>query len=70
MLYHGNLDYFLDSVGSVGIGMLSHAPTSGIESGMAGMPDFYKEDELKYHGKVNRGVRQVNLLQVGKFSDK
>ena len=73
MLYRGNLDYFLDSVWhmcSVGIGMLSHAPTSGIESGMAGMPDFYKEDELKYHGKVNRGVRQVNLLQVGKFSDK
>jgi hypothetical protein len=44
--------------------MLSHAPTSGLESGMAGMPDFYKEDELKYHGKVNRGIRQVNLFQV------
>jgi hypothetical protein len=44
--------------------MLSHIPTSGLESGMAGMPDFYKEDELKYHGKVNRGVRQINLLQV------
>jgi hypothetical protein len=28
------------------------------------MRDFYKEDELKYHGKVNRGVRQLNLLQV------
>jgi hypothetical protein len=46
------------------LGMLSHAPTSGLESGMAGMPHFYKEDELKYHGKVNRGIRQVNLQQV------
>jgi len=44
--------------------MLSHIPSSGLESGMAGMPDFYKEDELKYHGKVNRGVRKINLLQV------
>jgi hypothetical protein len=48
----------------VATGMLSHAPTSGLESGMASMRDFYKEDELKYHGKVNRGVRQLNLLQV------
>jgi len=29
---------------------------SGLESGNALRPDFYREDELKYHGRSDRGV--------------
>jgi hypothetical protein len=41
----------------------SHAPLSGLENGSPGIPDFYKEDELKYHGRRNRGLVKLNLLQ-------
>jgi hypothetical protein len=44
-------------------GMYSHAPRSGIENGNPSIPDFYKEDEIKYHGKKNRGARQLNLME-------
>ena len=44
-------------------GKYSLAPRSGIENGKPSIPDFYKEDEIKYHGKVNRGARQLNLME-------
>ena len=40
----------------------SHAPRSGIEADNPSIPDFYKEDEIKYHGKINRGDRKLQLL--------
>ena len=43
-------------------GQYSHAPRSGIEADEPSIPDFYKEDELKYHGKKNRGDRKMELL--------
>ena len=44
-------------------GSYSHAPRSGIENGNPSIPDFYKEDEIKYHGKKNRGDRQLSLME-------
>ena len=42
-----------------------HSPRSGIESGN-GDPNFYREDEFKYHGKPgNRGKATLNFF--GKF---
>ena len=38
-----------------------HAPRSGLETGDASIPDFYRADELKYHGKKNRGVVRMNF---------
>lgn len=44
-------------------GMYVHAPRSGLEEGVASVPDFYKPDELKYHGKKGqRGVLALNFL--------
>lgn len=34
---------------------------SGLESGDAKVKDFYRSDELKYHGKKNRGVLNLNF---------
>ena len=31
-----------------------HVPKSGLETEDHSVPDFYKPDELKYHGKENR----------------
>ena len=45
-------------------GSFSHSPLSGLENGSPAIPDFYKEDELKYHGRSNRGLVKLNLLQV------
>ena len=36
-------------------------PKSGLEAEDPSIPDFYKEDELKYHGKQNRGVQEINF---------
>ena len=44
--------------------MLSHSPQSGLENGSPGRPDFYHSQELKYHGRTNRGVTAINFLQV------
>jgi len=46
-------------------GSFSHYPLSGLEAGPSNSsePDFYKEDELKYHGRRNRGVKMINFLQ-------
>nr|XP_053637941.1 uncharacterized protein LOC128692680 isoform X2 [Cherax quadricarinatus] len=45
-------------------GMYVHSPTSGLESGSASVPDFYRPDEIKYHGKKGqRGVVSMNFLE-------
>ena len=43
-------------------GKYSHSPRSGIEADNPEEPDFYKEDEIKYHGRKNRGERKLELL--------
>lgn len=44
-------------------GKYVHVPNSGIETESASMKDFYKPDELKYHGHKNqRGVVSLNFL--------
>lgn len=48
-------------------GKYVHVPKSGVESAEAKIKDFYKPDELKYHGhKEQRGVVSLNFF--GKFS--
>lgn len=40
-----------------------HVPPSGLEKDAASVKDFYKPDELKYHGhKMQRGVTQINFF--------
>ena len=39
-----------------------HIPKSGLEKGSPSIPDFYRPDELKYHGKRNRGVLSMNFF--------
>ncbi len=44
-------------------GSYSHRPLSGLERGPdPSIPDFYREDELKYHGKENRGIDTVDFM--------
>ena len=45
-------------------GAFSHSPLSGLETGEPGVPDFYRDNELKYHGRANRGVTTINFMQV------
>ena len=47
-------------------GRYSHSPRSGIEADDPGEPEFYKEDEIKYHGRKNRGERQLELMRAGR----
>ena len=35
---------------------------SGLEIGTAAKKDFYRADELKYHGKKNRGSLRLNFF--------
>ena len=51
-------------------GEYSHSPKSGLESGAVtpSVPDFYHDDELKYHGKENRGVTSINFYDEIKLS--
>ena len=44
--------------------MYTHIPPSGLEAGQVSIPDFYRPDELKYHGKRNRGTTSINFFQV------
>jgi hypothetical protein len=48
-------------------GMYHHSPASGLESGTASITDFYRPDEVKYHGKGNRGVVTMNFFGKKKF---
>ena len=50
-------------------GAFSHSPLSGLETGEPGVPDFYRENELKYHGRANRGVTAINFMQVRLLSE-
>ena len=43
-------------------GNYNHKPDSGLEKGQASILDFYRPDEVKYHGKLNRGFTMINLL--------
>ena len=38
-----------------------HIPASGLERDNSTVPDFYKEDEVKYHGRKNRGVLALDF---------
>ena len=40
----------------------NHNPNSGIEARTAMNTMFYKPDEIKYHGSVNRGATTVNFF--------
>ncbi len=42
-------------------GNYAHRPRSGLERGQASIQDFYRPDEVKYHGKDNRGFSMVNF---------
>ena len=49
-----------------------HQPHSGLEKGNPSIPDFYKPDELKYHGRKNRGKITMNFFDeqkraIGKY---
>jgi len=40
-----------------------HSPKSGLEKDVAHVKDFYKQDELKYHGHGSqRGVISINFF--------
>ena len=44
-------------------GKYLHSPPSGLEKESASVADFYKPDELKYHGKGDqRGVTVITFL--------
>lgn len=48
-----------------------HVPASGIEKEMSSVKDFYKADELKYHGhKMQRGFTQINFIADEKPTSK
>ena len=34
-------------------GGYQHSPRSGLEKGEPGVRDFYRDDELKYHGRAS-----------------
>lgn len=44
-------------------GKYVHSPPSGLEKESASVTDFYKADELKYHGKGDqRGVTVITFV--------
>lgn len=44
-------------------GKYHHFPKSGLEKDMVAVKDFYKADELKYHGHGSqRGVISINFF--------
>jgi len=57
--------HFIWAVGQEN-GMYSHSPASGLEAGEASILDFYRPDELKYHGKKNRGTSVINFFKEDK----
>ncbi|KAK4296451.1 hypothetical protein Pmani_031050 [Petrolisthes manimaculis] len=46
-------------------GRYIHSPSSGLEAAQASsIPDFYRPDEIKYHGKRDqRGVTTINFME-------
>ncbi|CAM1310234.1 nahoda (predicted), partial [Pycnogonum litorale] len=52
------------------IGNYVHNPTTGLESGEASIPDFYRRDELKYHGHGSqRGRVTMNFYEESSKGD-
>ncbi|XP_049881200.1 uncharacterized protein LOC126377502 isoform X3 [Pectinophora gossypiella] len=50
-------------------GKYVHSPPSGVERGVAAVKDFYRSDELKYHGHGGqRGVASINFFEETKTS--
>ncbi|KAM3958019.1 LOW QUALITY PROTEIN: DOMON-like domain-containing protein nahoda [Aphomia sociella] len=50
-------------------GKYVHSPPSGLEKGTAVVGDFYRQDELKYHGHGGqRGVTRINFFEEEKKS--
>ncbi|XP_053620328.1 uncharacterized protein LOC128680882 isoform X1 [Plodia interpunctella] len=50
-------------------GKYVHNPPSGLEKGSAAVADFYRQDELKYHGHGGqRGVTRINFFEEEKSS--
>lgn len=48
--------------------MYVHIPKSGLEVGEPSQPNFYRPDELKYHGRRNqRGVTSINFFGMYLF---
>ncbi|XP_046744465.1 uncharacterized protein LOC124410271 isoform X6 [Diprion similis] len=48
-------------------GSYVHDPPSGVEKSKVSVKDFYKSDELKYHGHSSqRGVASINFLEENK----
>lgn len=46
-----------------------HIPDSGLEQGNSSVPDFYRKDELKYHGdRPQRGFGDLNFFRGMKGS--
>ncbi|CAG0924291.1 unnamed protein product, partial [Notodromas monacha] len=43
-------------------GMYVHSPASGLEQGAASDPDFYRPDEIKYHGKKDQRGGQSDAV--------
>ena len=40
-----------------------HEPASGLEKENSSISDFYRPDELKYHGKgTQRGITQITFI--------
>ncbi|XP_037068630.1 uncharacterized protein LOC119089932, partial [Pollicipes pollicipes] len=43
-----------------------HRPKSGLEAGSSSVPNFYRPDEVKYHGSgQQRGVASIDFLEGG-----
>lgn len=48
-------------------GQYSHSPPSGLERGTAAVGDFYRPDEIKYHGHgAQRGFANINFFEEKK----
>ena len=41
-----------------------HKPDSGLEAGPARITDFYRADEIKYHGRKRRGSLSLNFFEA------
>jgi hypothetical protein len=49
------------------LGNYVHIPKSGVETTEASVKDFYKPDELKYHGhRSQRGVTTINFFGMNR----
>ena len=47
-------------------GNYDHRPQSGLEMGNSLVHNFYRKDEVKYHGRKNRGVLLMDFFEARK----